>query len=117
MSAESNAVIGHASDIIDRFGGIRPMSTKTGIPVTTIQGWKQRNAIPANRRNELIDAANRHGINLASLLVDIAGEKESPVSEAEEKIIQKQKIQAAMNNPELRPAGNQATLLLSLIHI
>ncbi len=91
MSVESNAVIGNASDIIDRFGGIRPMSTKTGIPVTTIQGWKQRNAIPANRRNELIEAANRNGINLSSLLVDIAGEKEEPMTEAQEKIIQKKK--------------------------
>lgn len=114
MSVESNAVIGNASDIIDRFGGIRPMSTKTGIPVTTIQGWKQRNAIPANRRNELVDAANRHGINLSSLLVDIAGEKETPMTnmtEEEEKVIQKKKIQEAMRDPELRPAGNQTTLL------
>lgn len=114
MSVESNAIIGNASDIIDRFGGIRPMSTKTGIPVTTIQGWKQRNAIPANRRNELIEAANRNGINLSSLLVDIAGEKESPMtamSEAEEKAIQKRKMQEAMRDPELRPAGNHTTLL------
>jgi hypothetical protein len=111
MSVESNATIGNASDIIDRFGGIRPMSTKTGIPVTTIQGWKQRNAIPANRRNELIEAANRNGINLSSLLVDIAGEKEEPMTEAQEKIIQKRKIQEAMRDPEMRPAGNQTTLL------
>ncbi|HAJ90916.1 MAG TPA: hypothetical protein DCM27_07915 [Rhodospirillaceae bacterium] len=111
MSTESNAIIGNASDIIDRFGGIRPMSTKTGIPVTTIQGWKQRNAIPANRRNELIEAANRHGIHLSSLLVDIAGDKEEAVSEAEEKVIQKKKIQEAMRNPDMRPAGNSTTLL------
>ena len=111
MSAESNAIIGNASDIIDRFGGIRPMSTKTGIPVTTIQGWKQRNAIPANRRNELVEAANRNGINLASLLVDIAGEKNAVPTDAEEAAVQKQKIQEAMRDPEMRPAGNSNTLL------
>ena len=115
MNNESNAAmgatIGNASDIIDRFGGIRPMSAKTGIPVTTIQGWKQRNAIPANRRSELVAAANQHGINLGSLLVDIVGEKESPMTEAEEKALQKRKMQDAKLDPELSPAGNSNTLI------
>ncbi len=112
MSENQNAVIANAIEIIDLFGGIRPMSTKTGIPVTTIQGWKQRNAIPANRRNELIDAANRHGIRLADILMDIAGDKsDHSISEQEEKIIQKQKIQEAKLNPDCRPASNQTTLL------
>lgn len=111
MSENSNAVIGNASDIIDRFGGIRPMSAKTGIPVTTIQGWKQRNAIPINRRNELIDAANKNGIHLGELLVDIAGEKKANLSIAEEKEIQKEKMIAAKLDPECRPAGNSATLI------
>jgi hypothetical protein len=111
MSENSNSVIGNASDIIDRFGGIRPMSTKTGIPVTTIQGWKQRNAIPANRRNELIDAANQHGIMLGRLLIDIAGEKIEEISIQEEKEIQKEKIEASKLDPELRPASNSATLI------
>lgn len=111
MTNEANTIIGNASDIIDRFGGIRPMSTKTGIPVTTIQGWKQRNAIPANRRNELIDAANKHSINLSSLLMDIVGEKETPMTEAQETILQKKKMQDATYDPDLRPASNSTTLL------
>jgi hypothetical protein len=111
MSENSNSVIGNASEIIERFGGIRPMSTKTGIPVTTIQGWKQRNAIPANRRNELIDAANQHGIMLGRLLIDIAGEKIEELSVGEEKILQKEKIEASLLDPELRPASNTATLI------
>ncbi len=113
-SSDSNATIGRAIDIIERFGGIRPMSSKTGIPVTTIQGWKQRNAIPANRRYELVDAANRHGINLSDLLMDIAGEKSSK-SEAEtdrdEIIMQAQKMEAAQLDPDLRPASNHTTML------
>jgi len=113
MSNEQNEVIGNASNIIDQFGGIRPMSTKTGIPVTTIQGWKQRNAIPANRRNELIDAANKYGIMLGDLLIDIAGEKNTieEMTPEDEKALQRQKMKAANQDPELRPAGNQATLL------
>ncbi len=111
MSENSNAVIGNASEIIDRFGGIRPMSTKTGIPVTTIQGWKQRNAIPANRRNELVEAANQNGIHLGHLLMDIVGERKIEATPGEEKEIQKEKMELAKLDPDLRPAGNSATLI------
>jgi hypothetical protein len=57
-----------AESIIERFGGIRPMATKTNIPVTTIQGWKKRNAIPASRRSEIIKAAEQHQIKIFDLL-------------------------------------------------
>ena len=63
--------IGNASRIIERFGGIRPMATKMGIPVTTVQGWKQRNAIPVNRRDDILRVAVENGINLDELLVDV----------------------------------------------
>ncbi len=53
-----------ASEVIDRFGGIRPMSAKLGVPVTTVQGWKERDAIPDRRWAEIAAAANRHDINL-----------------------------------------------------
>jgi hypothetical protein len=61
-------VIGQAGVIIDRFGGIRPMSAKTGIPVTTIQGWKKRDAIPLARVREIKNAALLHGVDVESLL-------------------------------------------------
>lgn len=54
--------------LIEQFGGLRPMATKTGIPVTTIQGWKKRNAIPENRFVTLRAAANQHGIALDDFL-------------------------------------------------
>ena len=63
--------IGNASRIIERFGGIRPMATKMGVPVTTVQGWKQRNAIPVNRRDDILKAATENGINLDELLADV----------------------------------------------
>jgi hypothetical protein len=53
-----------APPIIQRFGGIRPMAQKLGVPVSTVQGWKERGAIPANRREEVLSAAERHGIAL-----------------------------------------------------
>lgn len=60
--------IKNAAKIIERFGGIRPMSTKTGVPVTTIQGWKQRDAIPVNRVPDLLAIAKQLGIGLGDLI-------------------------------------------------
>jgi hypothetical protein len=73
---QQDATIPNASEIIERFGGIRPMATKMGVPVTTVQGWKQRNVIPANRRDDIIRAASENRINLGDLLIGIttAGE-------------------------------------------
>lgn len=53
-----------AADVIARFGGIRPMAAKLGVPATTVQGWKDRGSIPPARRRGVIEAAARHGISL-----------------------------------------------------
>ncbi len=114
MTSDANENIGRASDIIELFGGIRPMSAKTGIPVTTIQGWKQRNVIPANRRYELVDAANRHGINLSDLLMDIAGEKSAKSEDeinSDEIVMQARKMDEAQLDPDLRPASNHTAMM------
>lgn len=57
-----------ASLIIDRFGGIRPMSNKMRVPVTTIQGWKKRGSIPGARRAEILECARQNGIDLSDIL-------------------------------------------------
>lgn len=54
-----------AGDVIERLGGIRPASAKLGVPVTTVQGWKNRGRIPANRHAAIVEAAARHGVDLA----------------------------------------------------
>lgn len=53
--------------MIRAFGGIRPMASKLGVPVTTVQGWKERGHIPAARSADLRAAAAIHGINLDAL--------------------------------------------------
>lgn len=58
----------NAEEIIERFGGIRPMSTKTRVPVTTIQGWKKRNVIPGQRRDEILEAAAQNNVDLSDLV-------------------------------------------------
>ena len=52
------------SEIIDRFGGIRPMASKLGVAVTTVQGWKERGHIPQGRFPQIIEAAARHGVDI-----------------------------------------------------
>ncbi|WP_186457438.1 COG4223 family protein [Nitrospirillum amazonense] len=56
--------------IVERFGGIRPMAAKLGIPVTTVQGWKKRGHIPPNRRADLEAAASRLGLVLEAAELD-----------------------------------------------
>lgn len=111
MASDLNANIGNAAEIIERFGGIRPMSTKTGIAVTTIQGWKQRNSIPANRRDELIEAANRHGIQLIDLLTEDSGGGGKGESGKEEIVMSSRKALPVEDVRDLKPASNQAMIL------
>lgn len=51
-------------EIIERFGGIRPMASKLGVAVTTVQGWKERAHIPGGRTQQILAAAAEHGVDL-----------------------------------------------------
>lgn len=70
----SDPVPNDAARIIEAFGGIRPMAKKLGVAVTTVQGWKERNAIPMRRLDELRAAAEREGIDLGALAVPTDGQ-------------------------------------------
>jgi len=61
-----------AEAVVERFGGIRPMATKLGVPVTTVQGWKNRGHIPESRHAEIRAAAREHGVDLQGLPADDA---------------------------------------------
>ncbi|MCB9960349.1 MAG: hypothetical protein H6843_17265 [Rhodospirillaceae bacterium] len=66
-----------AERVIAQFGGIRPMAHKLGVPVTTVQGWKTRSAIPDGRHAEIRAAAATHGIVLSEAdLQEAAGPRE-----------------------------------------
>lgn len=68
MNTEEQQPLDKAGEIIERFGGIRPMAGKINVPVTTIQGWKKRDVIPGNRRDEILDAARQNGIDISDLI-------------------------------------------------
>lgn len=63
-----------AKPVIAKFGGIRPMANKLNIPVTTVQGWKKRDAIPDNRTKEILAAAREHNIDLSKLVASNSNE-------------------------------------------
>ncbi len=64
----TDEAIANAGALIARFGGIRPMATKMKVPVTTVQGWKKRDVIPAGRRADILRAAQEHNIDVGTLL-------------------------------------------------
>ncbi|UEM21127.1 hypothetical protein JL100_029390 [Skermanella mucosa] len=70
-----------AERIIEKFGGIRPMAHKLGMPVTTVQGWKKRGAIPSARHPDLLAAAGRHNVTLDQAELDAAAPADERAAE------------------------------------
>jgi len=69
MNDERAAYTGNdAERIIAAFGGIRPMAKAMGIAVTTVQGWKERGAIPLKRMDDIRASAARAGIDFEAAL-------------------------------------------------
>ena len=63
---ESTPQFPGAAAAIAAFGGIRPMAARLDVPVSTVQGWKQRDAIPENRVAQIRAAAAADGIDLSA---------------------------------------------------
>ncbi len=62
--------------IISKFGGIRPMAQKLGVPVSTVQGWKQRQTIPQNRMGDILEAAKNYNLELTPKKTNIEEREE-----------------------------------------
>ncbi|MCB9983927.1 MAG: uroporphyrinogen-III synthase [Rhodospirillales bacterium] len=82
MSKSENKPIENAGEVIERFGGIRPMAKKIDVAVTTIQGWKKRDIIPAARRQVILDAAMIHNVDLTDILPDAPAANENNAGQA-----------------------------------
>jgi hypothetical protein len=65
MNEHDDIDLTDTSAIIEAFGGIRPMAHKLDVPVSTVQGWKQRDTIPENRAADILAAANTLNVDLS----------------------------------------------------
>lgn len=114
-------IIPNGEEIVERFGGIRPMATKLNVPVTTVQGWKKRDAIPAIRRDEILSAAAHYDISLKGLLSDsVANEntrKSSASSIAEDPALSAPSRTAAQPAPQARPAAPRSDASTNNDHV
>ncbi len=86
----ASAKPGPAIAIIELFGGIRPMAKDLGVAVSTVQGWKERESIPANRHDQIRAAATKKGLSLDTELLRASAQAEAgagapPVIEGEAK--------------------------------
>ncbi len=93
--------------VIQLFGGIRPMAHKLGAPVTTVQGWKRRGHIPDARHREIAEAAERHHIDLPSLL--LAATRPPAGSEAPEPADTTETAGAPVPEPEAAVSADAPT--------
>jgi len=64
LSRAGSARTQPVAEIIEAFGGLRPMAGKLKVAVSTVQGWKERDSIPTARHGEIQAAAKSHGIAL-----------------------------------------------------
>lgn len=53
-----------AQDILSKLGGPAKAARVTGVPLTTVIGWRDRNFIPEWRRSAIVDAAQESGVSL-----------------------------------------------------
>jgi hypothetical protein len=63
-----------ALGVIGAFGGIRPMANKLDVPVSTVQGWKERGVIPESRHDDIRAAATAHDVALDDADLDASAE-------------------------------------------
>jgi hypothetical protein len=50
--------------VIARFGGIRPMAATLAVAVSTVQGWRERGAIPLRHHDRVMEAARAAGMEI-----------------------------------------------------
>lgn len=122
--------IDNAEDVINRFGGIRPMARKMDVPVTTVQGWKKRNFIPEDRVQEVVDAAAKHKVSLDGISFETTanqntkGDDDAPMSftETQKAVMdspvkprprpESEQPRTSTNNTYTRPAYDRQNVVL-----
>ncbi len=96
-----------ALQVIRAFGGIRPMAHKLNVPVSTVQGWKERGVIPEARQDEIRAAAEAHGVTLDEAALSASAE--APPEDASEVEVQVEAAQPAENEPAEKATAPRST--------
>jgi uncharacterized protein YjcR len=68
--------------VFQKYGGIRPMAAKLGVPPSTVKSWHAKREIPSWRRQAVVDTAHEHGIDLSFDEVETVLEDEPEPSQA-----------------------------------
>ena len=105
---DTEATISNAEAIIERFGGIRPMASKISVPVTTVQGWKKRNVIPAARLEQIKTAAQQHNVDIADILILSVGANENRVYKPASQPVTSSASSASLQSHARSPAQTDA---------
>lgn len=120
MSNDKNA-LNNAGEIIERFGGIRPMAAKINAPVTTVQGWKKRDVIPGTRREQILDAAAENNIDISDLSngSSVANQNSEPAKKSPQRHTNTQDVRptvASQPSSQVSPAAknNNDSLLVAI---
>ncbi len=71
--------------VIARFGGIRPMASKLEVAVSTVQGWRERGAIPARHHARVLEAARTEGLDIGPADLGAADPAPAPSKSAPSK--------------------------------
>lgn len=98
-----------AKPVIAKFGGIRPMASKLNVPVTTVQGWKKRDAIPGNRTKEILDAAQEHNIDLSKLVASNSNATTAPKATQAQAVKNDISKDVPLSDKEAKPASAAPT--------
>jgi hypothetical protein len=54
------------SSVLARFGNVREAAAKIGRAPSVIQYWRENNRIPAHAMSSVLQAAERHGIEVSA---------------------------------------------------
>jgi len=60
----TNIAMTYVDNLIEAFGGVRPMAAATGDSPSTVMSWKVRGCIPDSHKARILETGVRRGIQL-----------------------------------------------------
>ncbi|MBI37486.1 MAG: hypothetical protein CL568_07895 [Alphaproteobacteria bacterium] len=115
MNDSINIDLSDTETIIKAFGGIRPMASKLDVPVSTVQGWKQRGVFPKSREGDIINASKKLGIDIEN--IKKSPEKTDELIEGRSNEVGREKTSYIRENPKKQRKLSVSNLLLTVLLI